>query len=79
MASFRLFISKILYNCSRESILSNKEGGLNGELEIENQILDEANQKLWIALQKKDVAAVSVAQAMIEPVHKKKVLTQIWF
>ena len=48
-----------------------------------HDILDEANEKLWIALQKKDLTALSVAQAMIEIVHKKIAsfntdMVQIW-
>ena len=62
---------KILYNCFRESILGEKEEGLNEALEVGNQILDEANEKLSITLQNKDLAAVYVAQAMIGMAHKK--------
>ena len=46
MASFGLFIFKSFYNCFREIVLSEKEEGLNKELEAGNQILDEANKKL---------------------------------
>ena len=47
MASFRLFILKIIYNCFRESIFTEKEDILNEEVEVRNPILDEANEKLW--------------------------------
>ena len=71
MASFSLLILKILYNSFREGILSVKEESLNEELEVGNHILDEANEKLQNTLQNKDLTAVSVAQAMIEMIHKK--------
>ena len=45
LASFSLFVLKILYNCFRESILSEKEEILNEELEVGNRILDEVNDK----------------------------------
>ena len=51
--------------------MSEKEESLNKELEVENRILDENNEKLRNALQNKELTAVSVAQAMIETVHKK--------
>ena len=57
--------------CFRESILSEKEEGLNDEPEAGNRILDEANEKLWTALENKDLTAMSVARAMIETTHKK--------
>ena len=59
--------------------MSEKEESLNEKIEVGNRILDEGNEKPRISLQNKDPATVSVAQAMIEPVHKKKVVTQIWF
>ena len=51
--------------------MSEKEEILNEELEVGNQILGEANEKLRSALQNKDLTAVSVALAMIETAHKR--------
>ena len=50
--------------------MSEKKKSLNEEIEVGNRILDEGNEKPRIVLQNKDLAAVSVAQAMIETVHK---------
>ena len=71
MASFSLFVLKVLYSSFRESILSEKEEIINKEPEVWNRILDEANKKLRNILQNKDFTAVSVGQAMIEVAHKK--------
>ena len=70
MVSFRLFNFNFFFGCFRESILSEKEG-LNDEPEAGNRILDEANEKLWTALENKDLTAMSVARAMIQTTHKK--------
>ena len=51
--------------------MSKKEEILSEELEVGNQILDEANKKLRNILQNKDLTGVSIAQAMIETAHKK--------
>ena len=51
--------------------MSKKEEILNEELEVGNQILDEANKKLRNILQNKDLTGVSIAQAMVETAHKK--------
>lgn len=51
--------------------MSEKEEGLNDEPEAGNRILDEANEKLWTALENKDLTAMSVARAMIQTTHKK--------
>ena len=45
--------------------------GLNEEPEVGNQILDEANKRLQNTLQNKDLASLSVAEAMIETTHEK--------
>ena len=71
MASFRLFILKIIFDCFRESIFSEKEDILNEEVEVRNPILDEANEKLWSTLQNKDLTALSGAQVSIVTAHKK--------
>ena len=51
--------------------MSEKEEGLNDEPEAGNRILDEANEKLWTALENKDLTAMSVARAMIQTTYKK--------
>ena len=71
MVSFRLFNFNFFFGCFTESILSEKEEGLNDEPEAGNRILDEANEKLWTALENKDLTAMSVARAMIQTTHKK--------
>ena len=50
--------------------MSEKEKSQNEEIEVGNRILDEGSEKPRIVLKNKDLAAVSVAQAMIETVHK---------
>ena len=50
--------------------MSEKEKSQNEEIEVGNQSLDEGSEKPRIVLKNKDLAAVSVAQAMIETVHK---------
>ena len=71
MASFSLFVLKVLYSSFSESILSEKKEIINKEPEVWNWILDEANKKLRSTLKNKDFTAVSVGQAMIEVAHKK--------
>ena len=71
MASFSLFVLKVICSSFRESILSQKKEIINKEPEVWNRILDEANKKLQNTLKNKDFTAASVGQAMIEVAHKK--------
>ena len=71
VASFSLFILKILYKCVRDSILREKEECFNEKLEAGNRVLDEVNKKLQNTLRNRNLTTVSVAHAMIEMAHKK--------
>ena len=62
---------KYSFKCVRDSILSLKEESFIEKREVGNQVLDEVNKKVQIALQNRDLATVSVAQAMTELAYKR--------